>query len=67
MDGDNERLRILEEFTAMMKASGYDETICGEILESGLLGYERPRQRAEKEGRSLHGLCVAPRGTSPRK
>ena len=49
-----EQIKIVDSFTRQMKNSGYDRKNAHQIITSGLVGHNRKRERARKEGRPFY-------------
>ena len=50
----SEKSRILSEFSFAMKLSGWSEKFRLETIKSGVIGYERQCQVADRRGTALH-------------
>ena len=54
MISQDERIRIVDEFSKELKSSGYSRRRAREIVVCGLLGLERKRDRRRRQGMKFH-------------
>ena len=52
--GEEERVKLVDEFTRELKNSGYTKRRAREIVVCGLLGVERKKLRRERQGQKFH-------------